>query len=84
VVKFPIHKRDKKISQDGYVLVHVPEHPKSFNGWYYEHRIILEQYYNRPLRDWETIHHINGDKTDNRVLNLFLCTEYEHKKAHRT
>lgn len=84
MVKFSIHKREKKVSVDGYVLVKVPEHPKSFSGWYYEHRIIIEQQLNRPLNDWETIHHINGDKTDNRIINLFVCNAYEHKKAHKS
>jgi len=84
VVKFSIKSRDKKISPEGYILVYLPEHPKSFNdGWYYEHRVILEQYYNRALQDWETVHHINGDKTCNHIDNLFLCTRNQHSKAHK-
>ena len=83
MVNFSIKNRSKKISADGYVLVYLPEHPKSFNdGWYYEHRVVLEQYYNRALKDWETVHHINGDKTDNCIDNLFLCTRNQHLKAH--
>ena len=75
-------KRDRKISREGYVLVKVPEHPKSFRGWYYEHRLIIEKQLNRTIEDWETIHHINHDKTDNRLINLFLCSRIEHNKAH--
>jgi hypothetical protein len=75
-------KRDRKISREGYVLIKVPEHPKSFKGWYYEHRLILEKQLNRVIDDWETIHHINEDKTDNRLVNLFLCSRLEHNKAH--
>lgn len=69
-------------SYDGYVLVYVPEHPKSFRGWYYEHRLVVEKDLDRILEDWETIHHINGNKTDNNLRNLFLCTRQEHDKAH--
>jgi hypothetical protein len=75
-------KRNRKISKEGYVLIYVPEHPKSFKGWYYEHRLIIEKQLNRIINDWETIHHINNDKTDNRLINLFLCSRLEHNKAH--
>ena len=75
-------KRDSKVSREGYVLIRVPEHPKSFKGWYYEHRLILEKQINRVLHDWETIHHINENKIDNRLINLFLCSRVEHNKAH--
>lgn len=29
------------------------------------------------------IHHINGDKSDNRAINLYPCTMTEHKKIHK-
>jgi hypothetical protein len=75
-------KRDRSISREGYVLVKVPEHPKAFRGFYYEHRLMVEKQLNRVIEDWETIHHINKDKTDNRLVNLFLCSRIEHNKAH--
>jgi hypothetical protein len=75
-------KRDRKVGKEGYVLIKVPEHPKSFRGWYYEHRLIMEKEIDRVLQDWETIHHINEIKIDNRLINLFLCSRVEHNKAH--
>ena len=75
-------KRELKTSREGYILVKVPEHPKNFKGWYYEHRLIIEKDLNRVLEDWETIHHINEDKKDNRLINLFICSRLEHNKAH--
>jgi hypothetical protein len=75
-------KRDRKTTYNGYLLIKVPEHPKSFMGWYYEHRLIMEKQINRVLEDWETIHHINENKKDNRLINLFLCSRKEHNKAH--
>lgn len=75
-------KRDRRISREGYVLIRVPEHPKAFRGFYYEHRLMVEKQLNRVIEDWETIHHINKDKTDNRLINLFLCSRIEHNKAH--
>ncbi len=69
---------------DGYVLIWVPEHPKCFNkGWYYEHRLVMEKKYCRILKDWETVHHINGDKEWNHEDNLFVCVRFQHMKAHK-
>ena len=76
------HKRESKIGREGYVLVKVPEHPKNFKGFYYEHRLVIEKEIGRILEDWETIHHINEDKEDNRLINLFLCSRLQHNKAH--
>jgi HNH endonuclease len=76
-------KRDSMISKEGYILIKIPEHPKSFRGWYYEHRLVIEKNLDRILEVWETIHHINENKTDNRIENLFLCTREQHNKAHK-
>ncbi len=78
------HGRDRRLNPNGYVLVLVPEHPKSFSGgYYYEHRLVAEKLANRVLGSWETVHHISGDKTDNSWYNLFICTRDEHDHAER-
>jgi hypothetical protein len=75
------HDRERSV-ENRYVLVFVPEHPKSFRGgWYYEHRLVAEKQFGRILQSWETVHHISGDRTDNSWHNLFVCTRQEHDKA---
>lgn len=73
----------KYIDDKGYVRVLRPDHPKNIRGYAYEHRLVMEQYLDRYLEFWETVHHINEIKTDNRLDNLFLCTHAEHSAIHK-
>lgn len=47
-----------------------------------EHRYIMQQHLCRTLEDFEQVHHINGDKRDNRIENLVVITASKHSQLH--
>lgn len=48
-----------------------------------EHRYVMERHLGRKLLHDEQIHHINGDRFDNRVENLMVVNQEEHDRFHK-
>lgn len=54
------------INAHGYKMVSVGGKPRA------EHRVVMERKIGRPLEKHESVHHMNGDRMDNRPENLEL------------
>lgn len=72
------------INNNGYVEVWVGKYTTDGAGGYQkEHRLLLELQLGRRLNKGEIVHHVDGDKTNNSLSNLLLCSgDFDHRKVH--
>jgi len=77
-------RKDKYTNSDGYVQVYCPYHPRANkNGYLPEHILAIYDAINGYPRSAH-VHHINGIKHDNRLINLVLCLNNDqHMMLHR-
>jgi hypothetical protein len=82
-----LHVRKQYVmDSQGYVMV---PHPRNYKNttycggrYVYLHRLVMERFLRRYLTSTEVVHHINGDKQDNRLDNLEITTASAHATHH--
>lgn len=71
--------------KSGYRQIYSPDHPNTTKDNYVaEHRLIMEKHLGRYLNKNEIIHHVDGNRLNNKLENLVLTDNSSHMKDHIT
>ncbi len=71
---------DKRRTTSPYIVDHGYKRGKGNQK--FEHRAVMEKHLGRPLHRSEIVHHIDNNKTNNDLSNLWLTNLQDHSKAH--
>ena len=81
----PAWRGGKSKKGSGYVGIWQPNHERADGGGYvYEHTLVWEIETGLLPAKGEIIHHINLNKLDNNIDNLYKCSHREHAILHRS
>lgn len=78
VSKKSIAKFKHGITNGGYRRINIEG-----KGRILEHRHVMEKELKRRLKSSEIVHHVNGNKLDNRIENLQLTNRADHRRLHK-
>ena len=69
---------------NGYEMIKRPNHPyANKRGYVLEHRLVVEDHIRRYLPPDVRVHHINGNRLDNRIENLVMMNHRSHIRKHK-
>ena len=72
-------KRVGEVLKSGYPAYHLLNHPRASNvGYVYKHILEMEKYLGRLPKKTEPIHHIDLDRTNYHISNLYLSNNPSH------
>lgn len=70
-------------TKEGYKQIYRPNSPEAReNGYAPAHRVVASKKLGRQLLSDEVVHHIDGNKKNNRPKNLQVMTREKHNKLH--
>jgi hypothetical protein len=77
-------KKNGEVIKSGYPVLHLPNHPRaSAIGYVFKHILEMEKHIGRTPLKSEPVHHIDFDRTNYNIGNLYLCKDHsEHRKIH--
>jgi len=74
---------EKTVSKGDYTYAVVKQHPNATKyGYVLEHRVVMENHLKRLLKPNEIVHHIDGNKKNNKLSNLEVHDFSEHARSH--